>query len=85
MFADVTFPISSYKTFVYKIPKSFRNGIQVGIRVKAPFRNSEAQGFVTEIKTSTKYQGRIKPISKIIDKEPVLSKNLWKLVLWMSK
>ena len=84
MYVDVTFPISSYKTFVYKIPKSFRNGIKVGIRVKAPFRNSEAQGFVTEIKTSTKYEGRIKSILGIIDKEPVLSKNLWELVSWMS-
>jgi len=84
MFVDVTFPISSYKTFVYKIPKSFRDRIQVGIRVKVPFRNSEAQGFITEIKVSTKYQGKIKPILEIVDKKPVFSQDLWKLVLWMS-
>jgi len=84
MFVDVTFPISSYKTFVYKIPKSFRDGIDIGIRVKVPFRNSEAQGYITEIKTTTKYQGKIKPILQILDKKPVFSKNLWKLVLWMS-
>ena len=84
MFVDVTFPISSYKTFVYKIPKSFRDGIDIGIRVKVPFRNSEAQGYITEIKTTTKYQGEIKPVLQILDKKPVFSKNLWKLVLWMS-
>ncbi len=84
MFVDVTFPISSYKTFVYKIPKSFRDGIDIGIRVKVPFRNSEAQGYITEIKTTTKYQGKIKPVLQILDKKPVFSKNLWKLVLWMS-
>ena len=53
MFVDVTFPISSYKTFVYKIPKSLINGVQVGIRVRVPFRNSVALGFVTNIKKST--------------------------------
>ena len=84
MFVDVTFPISSYKTFVYKIPKSFRDGIDIGIRVKVPFRNSEAQGYITEIKTTTKYQGKIKPVLQILDKKPVFSKNLWELVLWMS-
>ena len=84
MFVDVTFPISSYKTFVYKIPKIFRDGIQIGIRVKVPFGNSEAQGFITEIKASTKFQGKIKPILEIVDKKPVFSQNLWKLVSWMS-
>ena len=84
MFVDVTFPISSYKTFVYKIPKSLSNGIQVGIRVRVPFRNSVALGFVTDIKKSTDYQGEIKAISEIVDKKPIFSQNLWKLVLWMS-
>ena len=84
MFVDVTFPISSYKTFVYKIPKSLINGIQVGIRVRVPFRNSVALGFVTNIKKSTDYQGEIKAIIEIVDKKPIFSQNLWKLVLWMS-
>ena len=84
MFVDVTFPISSYKTFVYKIPKSLINGIQVGIRVRVPFRNSVALGFVTNIKKSTDYQGEIKAIIEIVDKKPIFSQKLWKLVLWMS-
>ena len=36
MFVDVTFPISSYKTFVYKIPKSLINGVQVGYALESP-------------------------------------------------
>ena len=84
MFVDVTFPISSYKTFVYKIPKSLINGVQVGIRVRVPFRNSVALGFVTNIKKSTHYQGEIKAIIEIVDKKPIFSQKLWKLVLWMS-
>ncbi len=84
MFVDITFPISSFKTFVYKIPIELKSKIQIGIRVKVHFRNSEADGFVIKIKETTKYKGEVKPILKIVDEKPLFSKSLWKLIVWMS-
>ena len=77
MFVDITFPISSFKTFVYKIPIELKSKIQIGIRVKVHFRNSEADGFVIKIKETTKYKGEgIIFLSKIATLAPDFRKTL---------
>ena len=50
MFADVSFPISSYVIFSDKSPKSLSGKVAVGMRVKAMFGRRKAQGIVVEIK-----------------------------------
>ena len=50
MFADVSFPISSYQVFTYRIPKDLSENVEIGVRVRAPFGTKEnAQGVVVNL------------------------------------
>jgi len=85
MFADVSFPISSYQTFSYEIPKSLLAKVSVGMRVKAMFGRRKAQGIVVKIKKTTEFKGRILPIESLVDDQPVLDPNLWKIINWLAE
>ena len=50
MFADISFPISSYQIFSYKIPIKMYNKLDIGMRVKAPLGSREIHGIVVDIK-----------------------------------
>lgn len=84
MFADVAFPISSYKTFTYSVPKSLKDTVSVGSRVRAPLGSRSAQGIVVALKKQVQFKGRVKSISSLIDDKPVLDQNLWELIQWMN-
>ena len=67
MFADVSFPISSYQTFSYKVPKVLKEQVAIGVRVKVPFGNRKAQGIVVGIQKTTEFKGKISEIESLID------------------
>ena len=48
MFADISFPISSFQVFSYEIPPSLINDIHVGSIVNAPFSTRNIQGIVVD-------------------------------------
>ena len=85
MFADVSFPISSYQTFSYKVPKVLKEQVAIGVRVKVPFGNRKAQGIVVGIQKTTEFKGKISEIESLIDNKPVLNENLWSLIKWLSE
>lgn len=85
MFADVMFPISSYRVFTYSVPADLVDRIRVGMRVNAPFGNRKAKGIIVSINRSIKFKGKIRDISGLVDKTPILDKELWKLVVWVSE
>jgi primosomal protein N' (replication factor Y) len=85
MFADVSFPISSYQIFSYKIPKSLSGKVAVGMRVKAMFGRRKAQGIVVKIKKISEFKGHIRPIESLVDDQPVLDPTLWKLINWLAE
>ena len=60
MFAEVAFPIRSFQTFTYSVPKEYAYQIHVGIRVSVPFRNKTIQGVIVEIKNTSSYKGPLK-------------------------
>ena len=84
MYADIAFPISSYKIFTYQIPEKLRNSIKIGIRVKAPFQNRSVIGVVVGVSEATDYKKRIRSIDSLVDNELVLDKYLWILLEWVS-
>ena len=72
MFADVSFPISSWKTFTYSVPSSFHAIIQTGCRVIAPLGSrKKVRGVVVGINETTHFKGSIQPISEVIDDIPI--------------
>ena len=85
MYVDVSFPISSYQVFSYKIPKKFISSVKVGQRIKAPLGNRIGQGIIVAIDTKPTFSGNIKELTDIIDLDPIVDENLWTLIKWLSK
>jgi len=85
MFADVSFPISSYQTFSYEIPEPLLEKVSVGVRVNAMFGRRKVQGIVVDIKETSEFKGRIRPIESLVDDQPVLDSHLWKLINWLAE
>ena len=84
MFAEVALSISTFQSFTYKTPSDLISTVQIGLRVKVPLGNRLVTGVITSINKDTIYDGDIKYISEIIDDVPVLTKELWKLISWIS-
>ena len=84
MFVEVAFPIRSFQTFTYSVPKEYAYEIHVGIRVYVSFRNKTMQGVIVNIGETSSYKGPIKKIIKPIDKVKVITPSLWKLIKWVS-
>jgi len=84
MYACVTFPISSFKTFTYNIPKALIKDIRPGICVNAPINKRLQAGFVTSINNNSIFKGKILNIDSIRDKELHIPTELWKTLEWIS-
>ena len=84
MYAQVSFPISSFKTFSYSIPKKLIKKISLGACVNAPIKNKLNLGFIIEINKNPKFSGKILPIHSIADTSFHLPNELWKTINWLS-
>lgn len=73
------------QTFFYHVPKLLENNIKIGVRVRIPFGNMILDGFVLGISDNSSYDNsKIKDIINVIDKEPVLNKEMLLLGKHMS-
>ena len=84
MFAEISFPISSFKLFTYKVPIELRTKLKKGMAVNAKFRNRVDCGFVISISKHTKFKGRIQPLIDY-NKNWKINKELWSTLDWMSQ
>lgn len=87
MFAQVIVdvPVNQVNhTFDYIIPEIFDGEIEVGMRVVVPFGARNVQGFVVSISPTTEFEGEFKEIERLMDLEPVLSKEMIELGAYMS-
>ena len=84
MFAQVSFPISSFKTFTYKIPECLNSTIKTGSCVNAPINRRIQAGFVVAIDVKSDYDGKILEIDSVRENEFHLSKELWQTLEWMA-
>jgi len=85
MYVRVTFPISSFKTFIYAIPRSLNGQIQPGTCVNAPINNRIQPGFVVSIHSKPGFLGKILELDCIRDKELHFPAELWKTLDWVSQ
>ena len=83
MYADVAFPISSFKIFTYKVPDELKTKISIGCRVKVPFKSKFVNGIIVKIKEESIYKGNLKTIT-LIDEFSIITKELWDLAIWIS-
>ena len=85
MFAEVAFPIRSFQTFTYSIPKKHISNIYIGTRVAVPLRKKVVHGIVVNIKKSHSYSGSLKHIIEPVDKIEIITPPLWELIKWVGK
>ena len=84
MFAEISLPISSFQTFTYSVPENLKKSLLVGSRVKVPFGVRKVSGIVVSLIEESAFAGNLKSIIDVDDNTLVLSKELWKLVNWIS-
>ena len=65
MYAQIVFPIASFKSFTYKIPKTLASQITIGSAVNAKFRKDSSMGYVVSLSNSSNYKGKINNIDSI--------------------
>mgnify|MGYP003420797757 CR=1 FL=1 len=68
--------------FDYLIPKEF-SGVELGMRVRVPHGNRHATGVIIGFSENSPFS--LKPITALVDKEPVCSKNKINFCLWMKE
>ncbi|MFC5541303.1 primosomal protein N' [Ureibacillus suwonensis] len=87
--AEVIVDVSAYpvdRPFDYSIPETMEELIECGCRVKVPFGNRDILGFVVAIKNETEVPpDKLKPISVLLDIEPVLTGEMLELAKWMKR
>ena len=84
MYADVSFPISSFQVFSYKIPKKLTTTVSVGSTVYAPLGKRMVSGIIVSCYPESKYNGKIKEINSVEQGKQILDGKLWKLITWLS-
>ena len=85
MFARVSFPISSFKIFTYKIPEFLYDIIEPGSCVNAPIKRRLQAGFVIAVNAEPVYKGKILEIDSIRENDFHLPTELWQTLEWISR
>ncbi len=71
--------------FDYLVPDAMQDIIKVGSRVKVEFgeANRTIMGYVFDIKEQTDYTGKLKEIVELLDLEPLITENQFKLAKYI--
>lgn len=72
MFVQVAVDIPVENTFTYAVPTELESAVAVGKRVLVPFGKKRTTGYVIAISARTD-RPEIKPISEVLDKEPLFN------------
>ncbi len=81
---DVAIPLPIQDPYTYRLPSHLAERIQVGCRVKVPFRNRTITGYAVGLDSNRPVE-HPKDILEILDSEPVLTDHLLRLAKWASE
>jgi len=85
--AEVIVDVAAYpvdRPFDYLVPSEMTQIIEIGCRVKVPFGPRNVLGFVVALKNETDVPlEKIKPVSELLDIEPVLTGEMLELAKWL--
>ena len=85
MFAQVTFPISSFRMFSYKIPDALQSSVKPGTCIIAPLNKRDTIGYVVSTSETVDFKGKVLPISSIHEDNYHFPPELWQTLQWVSK
>ncbi len=80
--AEVAFPVPLRTGFHYEVPAGL--SVLPGMRVRAEFGRRYASGLVISV-FEGEPERRLKPVSAVLDPEPILSAEMLDLASWMSR
>ena len=87
--ARVIVDVAAYpvdRPFDYLVPEEWHALIEVGCRVKVPFGPRNVLGFVVALQTETDVpMNKIKPVSQVLDIEPVLTQEMLEMAKWLKQ
>ncbi|WP_099974910.1 primosomal protein N' [Lactobacillus terrae] len=74
------------RPFEYEIPTELLAVVEPGVRVEVPFGRGkrQVQGFVLDVTETSDYSGKLKEIVRVIDLNPVLSKEMLEMSSWLA-
>ncbi|MCK9286402.1 MAG: primosomal protein N' [Sphaerochaetaceae bacterium] len=84
MFVHVLLNTPLTREFTYDVPEGIQ--AEIGMRCIVPFGNREVTAYIVGVAShmhDTSFE--IKPIKRLIDKQPIFSSDLVRLAYWMSK
>ncbi|MGL5407503.1 MAG: primosomal protein N', partial [Shewanella sp.] len=86
LFVEVALPVPMRQNFSYRVPESYQQTPQKGVRVKVPFGRQQLIGLVTAITDSCNLEPKqIKTVIEFIDDTPLLPESLYTLTLWAAR
>src|SRR5438105_13374624 len=71
------------REFDYSVPETLADRIDVGSRVRVPFRDKSALATVLAVLEESDARG-IRPVEAVVGDSPILSTRLLELARWMS-
>ena len=83
MYVSVALNIPADRLFSYKVPENLTSAAQVGKRVFVPFGGRKRTGFIVST-SSTCDLADVKPISEVLDDEPLFDQDDLKFYQWIS-
>ncbi len=84
MYAEIVFPLPFRNSFTYSIPEELEKQAEAGLRAVVPFGKRTLTGFIIKVTSNPKNIEKIKPISDILDEQPVFNKKSLEFYKWLS-
>jgi len=82
----VAVPCPLHKTFDYRLPASYKDKIIAGMRVRVPFGRQKLIGIIIdEIESSAYPTEKLKFVTKVLDKQNLLSREIFNLATWAAR
>lgn len=82
--AEVALNVPLYRNFDYLIEPHIQSDIAVGCRVAVQFGRQQLIGIVIKLKSDSEFMSKLRPISSLIDSQPIIDGHLISLVEFAS-
>ncbi len=83
MYCEIAIPVPIKNLYIYSVPESLKNKIEIGKRVWVNFRNRKIIGVIVKIYKELNSNFDTKDIIDIIDEKPLLTLENIKLAEWI--
>ncbi|MCX6164594.1 MAG: DEAD/DEAH box helicase family protein, partial [Ignavibacteriae bacterium] len=83
LYVNIALNIGVNKLFTYKVPKIYKNDVEIGKRVFVPFGKKTLTGIIISVQETSDVTN-IKEIKKIIDNDSIYTKEMILLSEWIS-